>query len=68
MGDGTGCDNMTCLIVDFKKRNIGGKKRTSEQTENSPNTQNSNKVEATLSEDIDSQPSSKRSKTEDDDN
>ncbi|XP_029642059.1 probable protein phosphatase 2C 58 isoform X1 [Octopus sinensis] len=68
MGDGTGCDNMTCLIVDFKKRNIGGKKRTSEQKENSPDTRNSNKVEATPSEDVDSQPSSKRSKTEDDDN
>ncbi|GAB1601087.1 probable protein phosphatase 2C 58 isoform X1 [Argonauta hians] len=68
MGDGTGCDNMTCVIVDLKKGSTScNKKRTSEQLEDTPDTQN--EMEVTPSDSTHStQPSSKRSKKEEEDN
>lgn len=34
LGDGTGCDNMTCIIVTFSNSNKGSAKRTSEEAGN----------------------------------
>lgn len=35
IGDGTGCDNMTCLIIDLQHRSAGSSKRSSDQLETS---------------------------------
>jgi len=44
VGDGTGCDNMTCVIVQFKALEAASAKRTAEDHEEEPNTKRS-KVE-----------------------
>lgn len=49
-GDGTGCDNMTCIIVKFKDIKVqsceSSSKRTSEQADNDEPTQHEKKVKS----------------------
>ncbi|XP_042208857.1 probable protein phosphatase CG10417 [Homarus americanus] len=47
-GDGTGCDNMTCIIISFKDKEVQscGNKRTSKQADNDDSTQDAKKVKS----------------------
>lgn len=62
MGDGTGCDNMTCLIVDLQHRSSGSSKRTSDTLKAS--TDSTDKMD---NEDESEQQAVKRPKITDDD-
>lgn len=48
LGDGTGCDNMTCVIVEFKSPELESKKRSAEESEE-PSTKRSKLEEVSTS-------------------